>query len=177
MIHGLYTLEEVAQLSGLKISTLKVYAMRGNSTLVRGRDFTTLRRYRFGRCQHKIVFTKKGVERLIARDFRRLTDAKIKPTRKEREILDRLYREVCGVNLGSPNTIEGKLRRKQLRMVELARFLEKNSCSITGCGCICHSLVDGEYPVILDANASPPERVNTGIAEAVFVAGKDDVTE
>jgi hypothetical protein len=177
MIHGLYTLEEASQLSGLKLNTLKLYSHGGNSTLVRGRDFTTLRRYRFGRCQHKTVFTKQGVERLIARDYAAIKPADRETPPKAREIIARLHREARGINPGSPNTIEGKLRRRQLRMIRLAVHVEKYPCRNVGCLCLCHSLADGIYPVQIDARTSisniPSEAIKRGDAEAVFVAHKE----
>jgi len=177
MIHGFYTLEEASQLSGLKVTTLKLYSNGGNSTLVRGRDYTVLRRYRFGRCQHKTVFTKRGVERLIARGYAALKPADRKTLPQAREIIARLHREARAVNPASPHTLEGRLRRRQLRMISLAVHLDKYPCVNVGCQCRCHSLADGIYPVQSDSRTStshiPSAAVKRGDTEAVFVAGEE----
>lgn len=166
MIRGFYTLEEAAQIAGLKPGYLRILAY--TSTLTRGRDFTTLRRYRFGRCQHKIAFTRLGLERLVSRDYRRFSSPKRRPGPRDAEIISRLYREAKGVKLGSPNSIEGKLRRKQLRIAELAHHLFVTTCPIRACQCICHNVGGQNYPVILDAKTS------TDAPEVAFTASKEE---
>ena len=65
MVQGWYEVDEVAQLTGLKASSIRRYAHE--TTLIRGADFTTLRRYRFGRQNQKLVFSKRVGSRAVRR--------------------------------------------------------------------------------------------------------------
>lgn len=133
MIRGLYEVHEVAQLTGLAPRTLRNYTYC--TTLVRGRDFTVLRRYAFGRANHRIVFTKRGVDRIAARDFLRIHPVNRRVTS---DILARMAAEAATVRLGTPTSIEGRLRRKQARIIALAQYLESHPCPSLACACLCH---------------------------------------
>jgi hypothetical protein len=143
----MYEIEEVANLAGLKASSVREYCGFGKTTLVRGRDYAVLRRYSFGRLNRKLVITKRGLDRIIARDFSRLYGIGRKPSPETREIISRLIEEAEAVNPCNPGTYEAGVRQRQLRALRLAYYLVTNPCRQPGCICPCHSPVGGHYQV------------------------------
>jgi len=112
MVDNQYEIDEATQLSDLAAQTLRKYTTGECSTLVRGRDFVVVRRNRFGRIDRKLLFSHRGMERIISRDFVSMSH---QPTRREpdrdRSIIDRWIDECLSVNLGSPRTVESERRR------------------------------------------------------------------
>jgi hypothetical protein len=152
MIRGLYEVDEVAQLVGLSPRTVRIYATR--TTLVRGRDFLTLRRVRFGRYQNRLLFTRRGVDRLAQRDFVRLDRAQ----RPGHPDIIRWAKECEAVNPGSPRRRDGKDRRRQLRIARLAFYLITHPCIVRGCICACHHVGGPDnqgYPRVDSASETP----------------------
>lgn len=138
MLQGWYEVDEVAQLTGLKPSSIRRYAHE--TTLIRGVDFTTRRRYRFGRQNQKLVFSKRGLERILTRDFDRLTIRKTAP-RPVRDIIEHLQQSSLRMKrLGAPQSLEGILRRRQINLLRLARWLLMHPCRTEACHCACHDV-------------------------------------
>ncbi len=160
MVNNQYDIDEAAQLSGLAAQTLRKYTTGGCSTLVRGRDFVVVRRSRFGRIDRKLLFSRRGMERIISRDFVSMSHqpARRVPDR-DRSIIDRWIDECLSVNLGSPRTVEGGRRRFQYRIAQLARALMQHPCDVPACICKCHRLVYNAYRVEprpeMDSSTSP----------------------
>ena len=147
MIRSLHEVDEVANLSGLKPSSVRAYCQFGSTTLVRGRDYTVLSRYRFGHLNRKLVITKRGLDRIVSRDFTRLYPITRKPSPQTREIIRRLIGEASAVNPCNPGTYEASVRQRQLRALRLAYYLVTNPCHQKSCVCPCHSAVGGHYQV------------------------------
>lgn len=141
----MYEVDEVAQLTGLTPGTVRNYANR--TSLVRGRDFTTLRRSRFGRVQHKLVFTKQGLLRIATRAFVRLDRAARRPSPRYRFELEHWLAECESVRPATFKSLEGRLRRKQLGRARLAVYLDTHPCRIPCCRCVCHAVANGIYRV------------------------------
>jgi hypothetical protein len=141
----MYEVDEVAGLSGLSPSTVRAYCRPGATTLVRGRDFTVLRRYLFGRAQQKLVFTRRGLDRLTTHDYLRIHPANRKVKPAAAAIIARMAQEAAAARPGSPRSVEGRMRRRQSRIIALAQFLEANPCHVQKCSCACHAVAGRIY--------------------------------
>ena len=64
------SLAETSELTGLAVATLRNYARSRQSSLVRGSDYTVKRSYRFHHMHRELLFSERGIRRLILLDYR-----------------------------------------------------------------------------------------------------------
>lgn len=152
MIHGMYEVDEAAALVGLAPRTLRLYTSGRATSLVRGRDFTVLRRRHFGRVRARLLITRRGLERILARDYVRIhpADRRVSPS-----ILDRMHDDIAKV--WPTKNLNGRIRQREARFIALARALRDYPCQSETCKCRCHSLAYGVYSASFPPNRGPGE--------------------
>jgi hypothetical protein len=139
MIRGFYEINEVADAAGLSPEYVRNISSRGMSTLVRGPDFFTYRWRCFNYVRARVLFTKRGLLRVVTRDFKKVSP---RPTPKI-DFAQRWVDERLASNLGAQASRDSQDRHRRWHDAELAVRLNRSSpCMVPGCACVYHRLVD-----------------------------------